>query len=101
MWKETPIPMYLEIYLYNFSNYPEFKLNRKKIKPYFQECGPYIFSEKHFKTNLTWNSNNDTITFMQNRIWQFEPDMSNGTLEDKITNINVITAVSRSYFNYI
>lgn len=53
----------------------------------------FHFREQHIRTNLTWN-NNGTITFYQKRIWHFEPDRSNGSLSDNITNLNPIAAVS-------
>lgn len=67
------------------------------VKPILVECGPYVFLEKHTRTNVTWNENG-TVTFNQIRTWQFMPDLSNGTLEDEITTLNVISAV-RLYAN--
>jgi CD36 family len=52
-----------------------------------------VLREKHIRTNLTWNDNG-TITFYQKRIWNFEAEMSNGSLSDEVTNLNAIAAVS-------
>lgn len=92
MWKETPIPMYLKIYLYNWTNAEE-ATKDWKLKPEFEQCGPYVFLEHHKRVNMTWNPN-DTITFMQERRWYFQEDLSNGTLDDKITNLNVIATTA-------
>ncbi|XP_046739504.1 protein croquemort-like isoform X3 [Diprion similis] len=88
MWKETPIPMYLKLHLYNWTNTQEFT-NNATTKPHFVEMGPYVFREQHIKVNQTWNDNG-TITFQQRRIWHFDESMSNGSLDDQITNLNVI-----------
>lgn len=99
MWKETPIPIYFKIYLFNWTNSDEV-LKDWKTKPILRECGPYVFSEHHIRVNVKWNDNN-TITYQQKRIWHFLPEMSNGTLSDKITNVNVVAAVSYSSFEYL
>jgi len=88
MWTETPIPMYFKIYLFNWTN-ADTSL-RGPDKPIFQELGPYTFLEHHSKKNITWNTNNNTITYVNQKRWQFIPEMSNGSLDDKITNLNVI-----------
>uniref|UniRef100_A0A6M2DE38 Putative plasma membrane glycoprotein cd36 n=1 Tax=Xenopsylla cheopis TaxID=163159 RepID=A0A6M2DE38_XENCH len=89
MWKETPIPIYLELYLFNWTNPDD--INNHDIKPHFVEMGPYVFYEKHVRVDLNWN-NNKTVTFKQRRIWNFMPDMSTGTLDDMVTNLNVIVS---------
>lgn len=91
-WKETPIPMYLKIYLFNWTNAEEV-LHDWSVKPIFQECGPYVFSEHHVRVNLTWNASDNTVTYYQKRIWHFLPEQSNGSMKDNITNLNVIAAV--------
>jgi hypothetical protein len=55
----------------------------------------YYYSEHHTKVNIAWNDNS-TVTFQQVRKWHFDPDRSNGTLRDEITNINAIALVSNS-----
>lgn len=42
MWKETPIPMYLKLYLYNWTNPEDFYVG-SGVKPNFVEMGPYVF----------------------------------------------------------
>jgi scavenger receptor class B, member 1 len=95
-WKETPIPMYLEIYLFNWTNYRD--IANASIKPEFVEMGPYVFLEKHIRTNITWSEDESTVDFYQKRVWHFQPDLSNGSLDDNITNINPIAAVSFTMF---
>lgn len=41
MWQETPIPMYLKFYMFNWTNPREFIASN--AKPNFVEMGPYVF----------------------------------------------------------
>lgn len=90
-WIKTPIPIYFEIFVFNWTNAAEYR--NPNVKPHFQECGPYVFREQHERVDLDWH-NNATISFNQIRTWHYEPKMSNGSLNDVITNVNVISAVS-------
>lgn len=42
MWKETPIPMYLKFYMFNWTNPHEFHAS-SSVKPHFEQMGPYVF----------------------------------------------------------
>ncbi|XP_060532200.1 protein croquemort isoform X2 [Cylas formicarius] len=86
-WKETPIPMYLEFYMFNWTNSED--VIKYRAKPKFQECGPYVYYEHHIRQNVTFN-NNDTVTYKTQRIWKFQQDMSTGSLDDNITTLNPI-----------
>lgn len=97
MWKETPIPMYLQFYLFNWTNSEEVMKNQT-VKPIFVEHGPYTYYEHHIRENITFNDNN-TITFLTKRNWRFVPEMTVGSLDDVITTVNPIVAVSIN--NYV
>ncbi|KAJ8669368.1 hypothetical protein QAD02_000627 [Eretmocerus hayati] len=90
MWRKTPVPMYLKIYLYNWTNSED--LSKSNVKPHFQQMGPYVFREVDTKVNQIWDEYLTTLTYQQKREWYFEPEMSNGTLKDKVTNLNPISA---------
>ncbi|KAK7873183.1 hypothetical protein R5R35_006398 [Gryllus longicercus] len=90
MWKDIPIPIYMEFYMFNWTNAAAVVAN-SSIKPHFEQMGPYVFREYHHRVNMTWNSN-DTITYQQVRSWHFQPDMSNGSLSDNVTNLNMVAA---------
>uniref|UniRef100_A0A1B0D2U3 Protein croquemort n=1 Tax=Phlebotomus papatasi TaxID=29031 RepID=A0A1B0D2U3_PHLPP len=87
-WIETPIPMYLEFYMFNWTN-PDKINDWETEKPNFVQLGPYVFTEKRKRVNIEWNANN-TVSFNQSRVWHFVPEMSNGTLDDEVTNLNLI-----------
>ena len=93
MWKETPIPMYMNVYFFNWTN-AEQVLRDWSVKPVFEQCGPYVFYEHHVRVNVTWDDDDGTVTYRQRRLWRYLPEMSNGTLRDNITSINVIASVS-------
>lgn len=95
-WKETPIPMYLQFYLFNWTNAEN--ITNSEVRPNFEEHGPYTYYEHHIRENITFNDNG-TITFETKRLWRFLPEKSVGSLSDKITTLNPIVVVS--YLNYI
>lgn len=77
--------------MFNWTNSED--IYEPNYKPNLVELGPYVFLEKHIRVNVSFHPENDTVTFDQIRTWHFMPEMSNGTLDDKITNVNVIAAV--------
>lgn len=90
-WIETPLPMYLQIKMFNWTN-PE-DIKNPNVKPNFVEMGPYTFLEKHKRVNLNWHEENGTLSYDQIRQWHFVPELSNGSLLDEITNVNVMATV--------
>ncbi|XP_044750062.1 protein croquemort-like isoform X2 [Coccinella septempunctata] len=89
-WKETPIPMFLEIYLFNWTNAADFKAGEPWTKkPKFQQLGPYTFKEHHSRVNIKYNDNN-TVNFNTVRTWHFVPEKTVGSLDDNITTLNAI-----------
>jgi len=49
--------------------------------------------------NISWNGNNDTMEYHQIRTYFFEPDKSNGSLEDVIVNVDPVALVNISTKN--
>ncbi|XP_045478674.1 protein croquemort-like isoform X2 [Harmonia axyridis] len=89
-WKETPIPMYLEIYLFNWTNAADFEDGKPWTrKPIFKELGPYTFKEHHSRVNIKYNDNY-TVNFNTIRTWHFVPEKTMGSLDDNITTLNAI-----------
>lgn len=41
-WIETPIPIYLEIFMFNWTNPDD--VHNTATKPHFTEMGPYVFT---------------------------------------------------------
>jgi len=88
MWQDIP-PLTARMYLFNVLNPDEVTL--MGAVPSVQEVGPFVFLEHHHKTKLVWNENN-TITYRQIRTWEFVPELSDGSLQDKVTIVNPVAA---------
>ncbi|VVC41561.1 Hypothetical protein CINCED_3A008854 [Cinara cedri] len=86
-WQQIPVPLNMSVYLFNWTN-PEATI-KNGDKPILQQLGPYVFKEYRTKMNTTFN-NNDTITYMQLKSWKFDPILSNGSLSDPVTTINIV-----------
>ncbi|XP_010839573.1 PREDICTED: scavenger receptor class B member 1 isoform X2 [Bison bison bison] len=86
MWKEIPVPFYLSVYFFNIVN-PEGIIQGQK--PQVQERGPYVYREFRHKSNITFN-NNDTVSFLEYRSYQFQPDKSLGQESDYIVMPNIL-----------
>ncbi|XP_068845660.1 scavenger receptor class B member 1 isoform X5 [Capricornis sumatraensis] len=86
MWKEIPVPFYLSVYFFNIVN-PEEIIRGQK--PQVQERGPYVYREFRHKSNITFN-NNDTVSFLEYRSYQFQPDKSRGQESDYIVMPNIL-----------
>ena len=70
----------------------------KGAKPQVQQVGPYVFTEKHHKSDLQWNDNNGTVTYKQIRTWNFLPDETVGSLDDEVSqNIIFRNCVENNY----
>ncbi|XP_054708652.1 scavenger receptor class B member 1-like isoform X2 [Uloborus diversus] len=85
-WKDIPVPIYLEFYFFNVTNTEE--VYNFTNKPILEEVGPYTFRESREKVNVTWRDNG-TLSYKQIKRWYFQPDRTNGSLQDYITTLNV------------
>lgn len=55
-----------------------------------------IVCRKHqVKQNIVWNDNGTVTYQIQDQYKNFVPEKSNGNLTDRVTNLNVITTVSK------
>ena len=83
MWTTTP-KIQSSVYIFDVQN-PEEVI--KGEKPKLVERGPYVYDEYHQKKNVKWNLNG-TVTYQNVREYHFNPDASNGTLDDRLTIVN-------------
>lgn len=87
IWRKTPFPLILKVYLFNITNAEAFE---KGAKPDLQECGPYVWREYHEKKNITFNANN-TVTYFQQRWWIWDEELSaNNSRDDVIVTLNTV-----------
>ncbi|CAL1267903.1 unnamed protein product [Larinioides sclopetarius] len=85
-WKDVPVPIYIHFYFFNITNREE--IWDLTNKPVLEELGPYTFREAREKINITWNENG-TVSYKQIRRWYYQPDRTNGSLDDIVTTLNV------------
>lgn len=85
-WKDLPIPIYMQFYMFDCLN-PEEVLNG--AKPYVLEKGPYTYIEKRIKYDIIHNSNG-TVTYKQNRTFHFVEELSVGPESDRFTTPNPV-----------
>ncbi|XP_068230617.1 protein croquemort-like [Palaemon carinicauda] len=87
IWKTTPFPLILNLYIWNITNHEEF-LNG--AKPILQECGPYVWKEYHDKQGIEFHRNN-TVTYLQQRWWIADEELSgNNSFDDRVYVMNPI-----------
>ncbi|XP_063820663.1 scavenger receptor class B member 1 isoform X2 [Pseudophryne corroboree] len=86
MWRDLPVPFFMSIYIFEVMNTKEVLLGEK---PRVEQRGPYVYSERKQKTNLTFNENG-TVSFVELRTLHFNPEMSAGTEEDFIVVPNIL-----------
>ena len=55
-----------------------------------KQVGPYTFREHHKKTDIEFSPDGNLVKFKQKKTWFFEPELSNGTLDDEIWTLNMI-----------
>ncbi|XP_063065886.1 scavenger receptor class B member 1 isoform X2 [Engraulis encrasicolus] len=86
MWKDIPVPFFMSVYFWNVLN-PEEIL--KGEKPMLEQRGPYVYSEKRWKDNITFHANH-TVSYQEYRQYFFERDMSVGNESDIVTIPNMM-----------
>ncbi|XP_076842650.1 scavenger receptor class B member 1 isoform X3 [Brachyhypopomus gauderio] len=86
MWKDIPVPFFMSIYLFNVLNPNEILAGEK---PMVEQRGPYVYSEKRLKDNITFHANN-TVSFLEYRQYFFEESMSAGSESDVVTIPNML-----------
>ncbi|XP_076360019.1 protein croquemort-like [Tachypleus tridentatus] len=96
-WKEPPIPIYIRFYFFHLVN-PEGVWSLTE-KPNFKEMGPYTFREHRVKVNITWNDNG-TVSYQQMKSWHFQLDLTNGSLDDVVTTLNVPAVAASNMYRY-
>lgn len=95
MWLVTPLDLYLDFYIFNWTNPHELFDSDKR--PHVTQVGPYRFKERFEKADVIWNRRNSTVTYKNKKTYWFDPEGSNGTLQDQITHLNAVAVVSTSF----
>ncbi|CAG2168048.1 unnamed protein product [Oppiella nova] len=85
-WQETPVPLYMKFTFFELKNTNY--TNLQDIE--FVEKGPYVFKETRFKQNITFLDDDNLLSYLENRTYEFSAKMScKGCKEnDSVTFIN-------------
>ncbi|KAI4890417.1 hypothetical protein NFI96_010799 [Prochilodus magdalenae] len=86
MWKDIPVPFFMSIYFFNILNPEEILAGEK---PMVEQRGPYVYSEKRWKENITFHENK-TVSYQEYRQYFFEESMSVGNESDVVTIPNML-----------
>ncbi|KAM3939936.1 scavenger receptor class B member 1 isoform 2-T2 [Leptodactylus fuscus] len=90
MWRDLPVPFFMSIHVFEVMN-PKEVLSGEK--PRLEERGPYVYRERKQKTNITFHENG-TVSFVELRTFQFDPDRSTGHEDDYLLVPNILVMIS-------
>lgn len=83
----------MRLYLFNITNPDEIMLGDK---PILREIGPYTWKIHMDKFDIKFYKNY-TLSYRENKWFEFLPDQSVGTYDDIVTTVNVPYAVCCSF----
>lgn len=87
-FKSPPVPIFMQFWLFNVTNSPQVL---EGAMPVLQQVGPYTYEEKQIKFNLSFNHEEGTVTYIQNKSFYYRQDLSPGvSLSDKVTTVNAV-----------
>lgn len=96
-WQVPPAPVYMQFYIFNYTNVHDIITNTSKPKPTVQQIGPYSYRE--YRVNEVLTEDDYQITFLQNNTYVFDPTTSCEQCTENDTlyapNIPVITVMSK------
>ncbi|KAL9923642.1 protein peste-like [Glossina fuscipes fuscipes] len=97
-WIKPDVNISLDVYLFNWTNSHEFLDSR--IKPQFQQVGPYGYDEVPYKSILKWHSDDNTLEYHKLHTFYFNETRTRGSLQDRITSINALLVTVASKTKY-
>ncbi|XP_048480470.1 protein peste [Plutella xylostella] len=89
-WEAPAVPLRFDIYLFNWTNAERFP----EETPHVEQLGPYSFREERRHVNVTVHPETDSLSYRTFRSYSFDPEASNGTLEDNVTTLNPIASAA-------
>ena len=86
------VPIYFKVYVFDVTNAADVT-NRNAI-PIVEQRGPFTFLEKRGKRILEFTNDSEIIDYKDIKTFFFQPHLSNGSLDDEVSVINVPLMVS-------
>ncbi|XP_049995771.1 platelet glycoprotein 4 [Alexandromys fortis] len=92
-WVKTGTTVYRQFWIFDVQNPDDVATNSDKIK--VKQRGPYTYRVRYLaKENITQNSEDNTVSFVQPNGAVFEPSLSVGTENDTFTVLNLAVAAA-------
>jgi len=91
-WLSPPVTPKLRVYFFHVRNPDGVLLGEK---PLLSQKGPYVYSQKWRKANVTWLDGGNEVEYEQTKTYTFERDESVGGEDDVVTLPNLPFLVSR------
>uniref|UniRef100_A0A8C0T465 Platelet glycoprotein 4 n=1 Tax=Canis lupus familiaris TaxID=9615 RepID=A0A8C0T465_CANLF len=92
-WVKTGTEVYRQFWIFDVQNAQEVVANSSKIK--VKQRGPYTYRVRYLaKENITHDTENHLVSFVQPNGAIFEPSLSVGTEDDTMTVLNLAVAAA-------
>ncbi|RWS24708.1 Lysosome membrane protein 2-like protein [Leptotrombidium deliense] len=85
-WENSPVPYYMKFYIFDLTNRQEYQNGGKAN---VTQRGPYVFKEVKQKKIANISNDGANIVYQEVKSYYFIEKLSNGTLDDQITFINI------------
>ena len=87
-WKDPSVPIYLQFFMFDIINPMDAKHG---AKPFVVQRGPFSYREHRPKRNITWHTNNATVTYNEEMTFVFDPETSCGSCDPstEVTTVNI------------
>jgi len=85
----------LQVYFFNLTNAEA--VFKGLEKPKLVEVGPYTYTQKWTKQNITWHENG-TVSYRTRKIFTFNKTMSCGTCNDKLDEVTTLNVPALSAY---
>ncbi|KAK6627435.1 hypothetical protein RUM44_009912 [Polyplax serrata] len=92
-WKDPPVPIYFSVYVFHVNN-PDDII--KGATPSVTEKGPYVYRETRHREVLSAIDENDTITYRQRILFEFDQKASGNLTEDDVYTVVNMQALALS-----
>lgn len=86
-WSNVTVPIYFRVYIFDVTNTAD--VEERNAIPIVEQCGPYTFLEKREKRVLDFTNNSEIIEYKDIKTFFFQPQLSNGSLDDQVSMLNV------------
>ncbi|KAG6448200.1 scavenger receptor class B member 1 [Manduca sexta] len=95
MWEKPSYEIYSEVWLYNYTNVPEYLSGESKVLK-LNEVGPFTFQEVRTNENVTVDKDRGVLTMKPRTVLNFLPELSMAELTDATVTAPNIALVAVS-----